>query len=274
LKSHQEISGIDILREYMPEITNAKPILLIVGSTGIVLVLTHFINMIAWWTPLVLAIAASVLTYWTMSRISKNAEKIQKNYREKYKNRAYAKFFYHYVIPSIPPNMVPIFLIIMLESNELLPMVYPSYGNNILYQAILPWPLMIPVGIFLIGIYPFMSRDAVNGGFSIDTELFLYIIYPEKAKKLQGGVYQYIRHPHYAEGIYLCFGFALLSQNLIALIIAFMFLTTYYGIARSEDKELVRRYGAPFEKYVNSTPCFVPKLTDVNRFLKLVFLGR
>ncbi len=274
MKSNQEISGINILKEYMPEITSVKTILLIVISTGIVFIVVYFLNMIDWWTPLFIAIVANMQTYWTMSRISKNAEKIRKNYREKYKTRAYAKFFYHYVIPVIPPNMVPIFLIIVVQNNKLLSMFYPSYGNNILYQAILPWQLMTPLGILLIVIYPFMSRDAVNGGFSIDTELFLYIIYPEEAKKLQGGVYQFIRHPHYAEGIYMCFGFALLSQNLIALIIALMFFISYYGIARSEDKELVRRYGASFEKYISNTPCFVPKLKDISPFFKLVFFGR
>ena len=274
MKAHQETSGIDILREYMPEITNAKPILLIVIPTVIIWVLIYIFNMIDWWVPLLMAIIANVLTYWTMSRISKNAEKIRKDYLEKYKKRAYAKFFYDYLIPAIPPNMAAFFLIVIVENNEFFPMVYPSYGTNALYQPLLPWPLMVPVGIFLIAIYPFMSRDAVNGGFSIDTELFLYIIYPEKAKKLQGGVYQYIRHPHYAEGIYMCFGFALLSQNLMALIIAFMFLISYYGIARSEDKELMRRYGASFEEYVNKTPCFVPKLRDIISFLKLVFLSR
>ncbi len=255
----------------MPEIISIKTISLIVISNGIVFVLIHFLNMIDWWIPLLIAIIANVLTYWGMSRVSHNAEKIRVHYRNKYKNRAYAKFFYHYIIPLIPSNMAVFFLIIVVENNKFLPMFYPDYGTNILYQSILPWQLAFPLGIFLIGLYPLMSRDAVNGGFSIDTELFLYIIYPEAAKKLQGGVYQYIRHPHYAEGIYMCFGFAFLSQNIIAFVIAIMFFVSYYGIARSEDKELVRRYGSAFEDYVKSTPCFVPRVKDFYLFMILIF---
>lgn len=274
MKSNFEKSGIYTLKKYMPEITSVKTILLIVISTGIVLVLIYFLNMIDWWAPLLIGIVTNALTYWAMSRISSNAEIIRENYRKKYENRAYAKFFYHYVIPVIPPNMAVIFSIIMVENNQFLPMFYPLYGSNILYRSIIPWQMAFSLGIFLIGIYPFMSRDTVNGGFTLDTELFLYTIYPEKAKKLQGGLYQYIRHPHYAEGVYMCFGFALLSQNLIALILAFMFYICYYGIARSEDKELIRRYGSSFEDYVKSTPCFIPKFKDISSFMGLIFTGK
>lgn len=267
-------SGIDILKEYMPEITSIKTLLPIIISTGIVLVLVHFLNMIDWWVPLLVAIIINVLAYWTMARISQNAEQIHKTYHNKYKNRAYAKFFYYYLIPAIPPNMTVFYIIIMVENNTFLPMIYPSYENNILYQSIIPWQLAFPLGIFLIGLYPLMSRKAVNGGFALDTELFLYIIYPEKAKKLQGGVYQYLRHPHYAEGIYMCFGFAFLSQNIIAFIFAFMFYVSYYFIAQSEDKELIRRYGPSFEEYVKNTPRFLPKLNEMIPFLNLIFFGK
>ncbi|NHJ02529.1 MAG: hypothetical protein EAX86_10365 [Candidatus Heimdallarchaeota archaeon] len=265
--------GITILREYMPEITNVKTLSLIGISTGIALLIAHFLNTIDWWVPLLVAIIANLASFWTMARISLNAEKIRITYRKKYTTRAYAKFFYHYVIPVIPPNMLVIFQIIMVENNTFFKMIYPSYASNILYQAIIPWQLAVPLGIFLIGLYALMSRDPVNGGFAIDTELFLYIIYPEKARKLQRGVYEYIRHPHYAEGVYMCFGFALLSQNIIALIFASLFLISYYGIARVEDQELIRRYGASFEKYVKTHPCFIPKRKDLQSFIKLIFLG-
>ncbi len=266
--------GIDLLKEYMPEITSVKTILLVIVPTVIMLFLVHFLNMVDWWAPFLVGIVVNVLAYWTMSRITRNAEKIRKRYRDKYKGKAYGKFFYHYLIPGIPPNMMVWFLIIMVENNTFLPMLYPSYNNNLLYQTIIPWQLAFPLGIFLIILYPLMSRDSVNGGFTLDTELFLYIIFPEKAKKLQGGLYQYIRHPHYASGIYMCFGFALLSQNLMALILVLLFTISYYFIAQSEDKELIRRFGSSFEAYVKSKPHFLPQLKDLSSFLKLLFLGR
>lgn len=274
LKPESEKSGIEILKEYMPEITSVKTLSIIVGSTGIMLVLVHLLNMIDWWAPLLVAIVVTMSAYWTMSRISRNAKKIRKNYQNKYKDRAYAKFFYHYLIPLIPPNTTVMLLIIMVENNSFLPMLYSSYENNILYQTIIPWQIALPLAIVLIGLYPLMSRDAVNGGFELDTELFLYIIYPEKGKKLHEGVYKYIRHPHYAEGIYICFGFALLSQNIIAFIFALFAVFCYYFVAHSEDEELIRRYGATFVDYVNNTPLFVPKVRDFGSFFKLIITGK
>ena len=274
LKSDSEKSGIEILKEHMPEITSAKTLSIIVGSTGIVLVLVHLLNMIDWWAPLLVAIVIYMLAYWTMSRISRNAEKIRENYRNKYEDRAYTKFFYYYLIPVIPPNTMTMILIIMVENNTFIPMLYPAYQNNILYQTIIPWQIAFPLAILLIGLYPLMGRDAVNGGFTLDTELFLYIIYPEKAKKFQDAAFKYIRHPHYAEGVYMCFGLALLSQNIIALILAILATICYYFVARSEDKELIRRYGLTFEKYVKSTPSFLPKVKDWGAFLRLIVTGK
>ncbi len=267
-------SGIDLLKEYMPEITNVKTILLMIFPTVIILFLVYFLNMVDWWAPLLVGIAINVLAYWTMSRITRNAEKIRESYRNKYGAEAYGKFFYHYLIPAIPPNMLVWFLIIMVENNNFFPMFYPSYNNNLLYQTIIPWQLAFPLAIFLLALYPLMSRDSVNGGFTLDTELFLYIIYPDKAKKLQGGLYQYIRHPHYASGIYMCFGFVVLSQNLIALILALLFAINYYFVAQSEDKELIRRYGSSFETYVKNKPHFLPQLKDLNSFFRLLFIKK
>jgi len=61
---------MEILKEHMPEITNAKTLSIIIASTGIVLVLVHLLNMIDWWAPLLVAIVIYMLAYWTMSRIS------------------------------------------------------------------------------------------------------------------------------------------------------------------------------------------------------------
>ena len=54
---------------------------------------------------------------------------------------------------------------------------------------------------------------------------------------------------------------------------ALVFVLPYYGIARAEDQELIRRYGAPFEATVQSKPMFFPRLGDLGRFVKLVLNG-
>jgi protein-S-isoprenylcysteine O-methyltransferase Ste14 len=116
-------------------------------------------------------------------------------------------------------------------------------------------------------------RKSINGGFDRDTELFLYIIHPEKSSPIQGGMYQYVRHAHYAEGIWMGIGAAFLAQNWMGFLVAFVFVLPYYGIARAEDKELIRRYGASFETYVHSKPMFFPQLRDLRPLVRLVLSG-
>jgi len=63
---------------------------------------------------------------------------------------------------------------------------------------------------------------------------------------------------------------AFLAQNWMGFIMAFMVLLECYGIARAEDKELIRRFGASFETYVRSKPMFFPRLKDLGGLAKLV----
>jgi protein-S-isoprenylcysteine O-methyltransferase Ste14 len=66
---------------------------------------------------------------------------------------------------------------------------------------------------------------------------------------------------------------AFLAQNWMGFIMAFMVFLEYYAIARVEDKELIRRYGASFEAYIRSKPMFFPRLRDLGGFVDLVLTG-
>jgi protein-S-isoprenylcysteine O-methyltransferase Ste14 len=131
----------------------------------------------------------------------------------------------------------------------------------------------VPVGALLFAFSLWAMRKSINGGFDRDTELFLYIIYPEKSFSIQGGTYQYVRHAHYAEGIWMAVGAAFLAQNGMAFLMAFMFALSYYGIAHAEDRELIRRYGASFEAYVKSKPMFFPRWRDLASLVRWVLIG-
>ena len=66
---------------------------------------------------------------------------------------------------------------------------------------------------------------------------------------------------------------ALLAQNLMGFVMAFMMFLECYAIARVEDEELIRRYGASFETYIWSKPMFFPRLKNLGRFVKLILAG-
>jgi protein-S-isoprenylcysteine O-methyltransferase Ste14 len=52
-----------------------------------------------------------------------------------------------------------------------------------------------------------------------------------------------------------------------------MMFLEWYAVARVEDEELIRRYGASFETYARSKPMFFPRLKDLGGFVKLVLIG-
>jgi protein-S-isoprenylcysteine O-methyltransferase Ste14 len=66
---------------------------------------------------------------------------------------------------------------------------------------------------------------------------------------------------------------AFLAQNWMGFIMVFMVFLECYAIARVEDEELIRRYGASFETYVRGKPMFFPRLKDLGSFVKLVLAG-
>jgi protein-S-isoprenylcysteine O-methyltransferase Ste14 len=266
-----EKTGMKLVEAYVPDLYSLKSIVYIAVCSLVPFVLAHLINLMGWWAPLVSAAAWNVLAFYLMSRMSRNAEKIRERYRVKYGERAYQQFFYRYVVPVIGPCTIGFLMILAVENNSFLPVLY-SY-DHMLYQTLSPWWVFVPVGIILLVFSVLAMRKSINGGFDRDTEFFLYIVHPEKSFPIQGGVYQHVRHAHYAEGIWTGIAMAFLAQNWMAFIMAFMLFLAYYAIAHVEDKELIRRYGASFEEYVRSKPMFFPRLKDLGSLVKLVLTG-
>jgi protein-S-isoprenylcysteine O-methyltransferase Ste14 len=266
-----EKTGMKLVEAHVPDLYSFKSIVYIAVCFLGPLVLAHLINLTSWWAPLVSAAAWNTLAFYLMSRMSRNAEKIRERYRTKYGDRAYQQFFYRYVVPVFAPCTVGFLMILAVENNRFLPALYPY--DHVLYQTLSPWWIFLPAGIVLLVFSLLALRKSINGGFDRDTELFLYIIHPEKSFPIQGGIYQYIRHAHYAEGVWMAIALASLAQNWMGFIMASMVFLECYGIAWAEDEELIRRYGASFETYVRSKPMFFPTLKGLSGLVKLVLTG-
>ena len=263
-----EKTGMKLIEAYVPGLYSLKSVAYVAAGFFVPLVLAHRINRIGWWAPLVSAAAWNVVAFYLMSRMSRNAEKIRERYRTRYGDRAYQQFFHRYVVPVIAPCTIAFLMILAVENNRFLPALYPY--THVLYQTLSPWWLFVPVGIILLVFSVLAMRKSINGGFDRDTELFLYIIHPEKSFPIRGGMYQYVRHAHYAQGVWMGIALALLAQNWMGLILAFMVFVECYAIARAEDEELIRRYGVSFETYVKSTPMFFSRLKDLGSLVRLV----
>jgi len=266
-----EKTGMKLVEAHVPDLYSFKSIVYVAACFLGPLVLAHLINLTSWWAPPVSAVAWNTLAFYLMSRMPRNAEKIQERYRTKYGDGAYQQFFYRYVVPVFAPCTVGFLMILAVEDNRFLPALYP-YGH-VLYQTLSPWWVFVPIGFALLVFSLLALRKSINGGFDRDTELFLYIIHPEKSFPIQGGIYQFVRHAHYAEGIWMGIALAFLAQNWMGFIMASMVFLECYGIARAEDEELIRRYGASFEAYARSKPMFFPRLKDLGGLVELVLTG-
>ena len=266
-----ERAGMKLIKEHVPGLYGLKSIAYIIVCFLVPLIPAYLINLIGWWMPLLSAAAWNALAFYLMSRMSWKAESIRERYLARYGDRAYEQFFYRYVVPVFSPCMIPFLMILAVGNSRFVPPLY-SY-DHVLYLTLSPRWLFVPVGVLLFAFSVWAMRKPINGGFDRDTELFLYIIHPEKSFPIQGGTYQYVRHAHYAEGIWMAIGAAFLAQNWMAWLMAFMFALSYYGIAHAEDRELIRRYGASFEAYVKSRPMFFPRLRDLASLVRLVLIG-
>ena len=270
-KQAQGKTGWKLVEAYVPNLYSFKSIVYITVCSLTPLALAHLFNLIGWWAPLVSTAAWNVLAFYLMSRMPRNAERIREHYRATYGDRAYQRFFYRYVVLVIGPCTIGFLMILAVENSSFLPALYPY--DHVLYQTLSPWWVFVPIGTILLVFSALAMRKSIIGGFDRDTEFFLYIIHPEKSFPIQGGMYRYVRHAHYAEGIWMGIALAFLAQNWMGFIMAFMMLLELHAIARVEDRELIRRYGASFEAYTRSKPMFFPRLKDLGSFVKLILAG-
>lgn len=74
------------------------------------------------------------------------------------------------------------------------------------------------------------------------------------------GAYRYIRHPQYLAFILVIIGFLLQWPTFITLIMAPILVARYILLARSEEREMLKKFGPTYENYRNKVPSFLPFL--------------
>lgn len=75
------------------------------------------------------------------------------------------------------------------------------------------------------------------------------------------GIYSVVRNPLYLGNFFMWFGIALLTQNGWFVVAFLLFYWVYYErIIYAEEQFLSRKFGAAYDSWAASTPCFVPRL--------------
>ena len=73
-------------------------------------------------------------------------------------------------------------------------------------------------------------------------------------------VYKYIRHPQYLAFILIIFGFLIQWPTLITLLMAPILIIRYIRLAKSEEREMLNKFGSTYALYRKETPGYVPSI--------------
>jgi protein-S-isoprenylcysteine O-methyltransferase Ste14 len=75
------------------------------------------------------------------------------------------------------------------------------------------------------------------------------------------GIFQHIRHPHYASLLIIGFGLALFFFSLFALLIAIIAIPIMIWSIFDEEKLLIKQYGEEYKEYMKTVPWrIIPKI--------------
>ena len=92
---------------------------------------------------------------------------------------------------------------------------------------------------------------------------FRWEIFWEKTYKGQlvtGGIFEYIRHPHYTSLLIIGFGLALFFYSLAALLVAVIAIPIMIWSILDEEKLLLKQYGKEYKEYMKKVPWrIIPK---------------
>lgn len=90
-------------------------------------------------------------------------------------------------------------------------------------------------------------------------------IAPDKSSTLYNGIYRFIRHPQIIAELSWWFTTALFLNSYPLLIASCVWIIPFAAFAYVEDRDLLLRYGKPFEDYRKSVPAFFPKLIGIGK---------
>ena len=101
--------------------------------------------------------------------------------------------------------------------------------------------IAIGIFIFLLGAFLFFKW-----------EMFWKKTY--KGQLVTGGIFQYIRHPHYTSLLIIGFGLALFFCSLGALLISIIAVPIMIWSIFDEEKILIKQYGEEYKEYMKNVP--------------------
>ena len=130
-----------------------------------------------------------------------------------------------------------------------------AHNNGHLFQTLLGWqgdPHLSPLHL--------LSDGLIAGGFILIGAAWGVLYQAQRTHQIAvTGPYTYLRHPQYAGFIVIMVGFLVQWPTLITLAMFPVLVIMYLRLARSEEREALAEFGAPYATYASNTPAFWPR---------------
>ena len=82
-----------------------------------------------------------------------------------------------------------------------------------------------------------------------------------RGQLVTGGIFRYVRHPHYTSLLLIGFGLAFFFYSIASLLIAFIAIPIMIWSILDEEKLLLKQYGNEYRKFMSATPWrMIPKI--------------
>ena len=138
-------------------------------------------------------------------------------------------------------HYAPLLLIIMIGPLTAIFGVWEIPANKIA-------TIITGIIIFLIGTFVYFKW-----------EIFWHRTF--KGQLLTGGIFRYIRHPHYTSLLIVGFGLAFFFYSLFAIAIAIIAIPIMMWSIIDEEKLLMKQYGDEYKKFMEKVPWrIMPKI--------------
>jgi protein-S-isoprenylcysteine O-methyltransferase Ste14 len=142
-----------------------------------------------------------------------------------------------------PPKKLRALFIVHYSPLLLMIMIGPLTAIYGLWELPIDIIISIIIGgiIFSLGAFVFFKW-----------EIYWQKIY--KGQLVTGGIFKYIRHPHYTSLLIIGFGLAFFFYSLAALLIAIIAIPIMVWSIFDEENLLIKQYGDEYKKFMKKTP--------------------